>query len=78
MIRRIDKYTEISGENYMAVILILVTFSNMLINEIFMVVFGRQVLRLGFDPALILAVVLTIGYIMLAELEIKLKRERRE
>ncbi|HIH36871.1 MAG TPA: hypothetical protein HA232_03065 [Methanocellales archaeon] len=76
LIRRIDKHTKISGENYMAVIIILVTFPNMLINEIVMVVCGRQVLRLGFDPALILAVVLTIGYIMLAELDDKAQKRK--
>jgi hypothetical protein len=66
-IKRLDKHTEINGQNYMAVILILVTFPNVLINEILAVLFGTQVLRLGVNAALILAVVLTIVYIILTE-----------
>jgi hypothetical protein len=66
-IRRLDKRTEINGKNFMAVILILLTFPNVLINEILVVLFGKQVLRLGFNAALILAVVLTIVYIILTE-----------
>jgi len=66
-IRRLDKHIEINGENFMAVILILLTFPNVLINEIFVVLFGKQVLRLGFNAALILAVVLTTVYIILTE-----------
>ena len=45
MIRRLDKHTEINGKNFMAVIIILLTFPNVLINEIFGVLFGKQVLR---------------------------------
>jgi len=67
-IRRTDKYTEINGENYMAVILILLTFPNVLINEIFIILFGKQVHGLRFDPALILAIVLTTVYIILTEI----------
>ena len=67
IIRRIDKHTEINGENYMAVILILLTFPNVLINEIFVLLFGKQVLRLKFDPALILGIVLCAVYVILAE-----------
>lgn len=67
-IRRIDKHTEINGGNYMAVILVLLTFPNVLINEILVVLFGKQVLRLRFDPALILAIVLTTVYIILTEI----------
>lgn len=68
IIRRVDKHTEINGENYMAVILILLTFPNVLINEIFTVLFGKQVLRLGVNPALILAIVLITVYIILTEI----------
>ena len=78
-IRRIDKHTEINGENYMAVILILLTFPNVLINEIFLVFFGKQVLRLGFDPAWILAIVLFTLYITLTEMaDRKSKKKRAE
>jgi len=67
-INRIDKHTEINGENYMAVILVLLTFPNALINEIFLILFGKQVHGLSFDPSLILAIVLTTFYIILAEI----------
>ena len=78
-IRRVDKHTEISGENYMAVILILLTFPNVLINEILRVLFGKQVLRLGFDPALILAIALVTVYITLTEMaDRKFKKKRTE
>ena len=63
-----DKHTEINGENYLAVILVLLTFPNVLVNEIFIVLFGKQVLRLRLDPALILAIVLTTVYIILTEI----------
>ena len=75
-IRRIDKETEINGENYMAVILILLTFPNILINEIFVVLFGKQVLRLGFDPALILAVILMLIYVILTEIDDKAQKNK--
>jgi hypothetical protein len=61
-----DKHTEINGENYMAVILILLTFPNVLINEIFTVLFGKPVL--SFDQVLILAVVLITVYSILTEI----------
>jgi hypothetical protein len=61
----------------MAVILILLTFPNVLINEIFTILFGKQVLRLSFNPALILAIVLTTVYIVLAEItDHKAKRSK--
>lgn len=66
IIRRMDKHTEINGENYMAVILILLTFPNVLINEIFTVLFGKPVL--SFDQVLILAVVLITVYSILTEI----------
>jgi ABC-type Mn2+/Zn2+ transport system permease subunit len=66
-IRRIDKRTEINGGNYMAVLIILLTLPNVLMNEIFPVLFGRQLLRLNFDLALIVAIVLFIVYIVLTE-----------
>jgi len=78
-IRRVDKHTEINGENYMAVILFLLTFPNVLINEIFVVLFGKQVLRLGFDPAWILAIVLVTLYVTLTEMaDRKSKKKRAE
>jgi len=66
-IRRIDKHTGIKGENYMAVIIILLTSPNVLMNEIFPILFGRQLLRLRFDPALIVAITLFAVYIVLTE-----------
>ena len=78
-IRRIDKHTEINGENYMAVILILLTFPNVLLNEITIILFGRQLFVSRFDPALILAVVLALGYIVLTEMaDRKAKKKRTE
>ena len=75
-IRRIDKHTEINGGNYMAVILILLTFPNVLINEILLILFGRQVLRFSFDPALILAVILMLIYIILTEIDDKAQKKK--
>ncbi len=76
-IRRIDKHTEINGENYVAVILILLTFPNVLINEILVVLFGKQVLILRFDPALILAIVLVTVYIILTEMADRTSKKKR-
>lgn len=77
-IRRLDKRTEISGENFIAVIIILFTFPNVLINEIFTVLFGKQVLRISFNPALMLAVVLTLVYVALADVaDRKAKRSKK-
>ena len=79
IIRRVDKHTEINGENYVAVILILLTFPNVLINEIIPVLFGKQVSRSRFDPALILAIVLVTVYIILTEIaDRKSKKKRTE
>jgi hypothetical protein len=66
IIRRMDKHTEINGENYMAVILILLTFPNVLINEIFTVLFEKPIL--SFNQVLILAVVLITVYSILTEI----------
>ena len=78
-IRRIDKHTEINGENYMAVILILLTFPNVLLNEIFLILFGSQLHVSRFDPALILAIVLTLSYIVLTEMaDRKAKKKKTE
>ena len=77
-IRRIDKHTEINGENYVAVILVLLTFPNVLINEIIPVLFGKQVLRSRFDPALILAIVLVTVYIILTEIADRKSKKKRE
>jgi hypothetical protein len=79
ILKRVDKRTEINGENCTAVIFILMTFPNVLINEIFVVLFGKQVLRLGFNPALILAIVLTAVYLTLAEIaDRKFKKKQIE
>jgi len=67
-IKRLDKRTEINGENYMAVILFLLTVPNVLLNEITIILFGKQLHGLSFDPALILAIVLTTSYIVLTEM----------
>ena len=75
-VKRIDKKTQINGKNYIALIIILLTFPNVLINEIFTILFGKQVLRLGFDPALLLAVTLTIVYIILAEIDDKAQKKQ--
>jgi hypothetical protein len=78
-IRRIDKRTEINGENYMAVILILLTFPNVLLNEIFLILFGKQLHVSRFDPALMLAIVLTLSYIVWAEIaDRKAKKKQKE
>ena len=78
-IRRLDKQTEINGENYMAVILILITFPNVLLNEITIILFGQKLLVSRFDPALVLAVVLALGYIVLTEMaDRKAKKKRLE
>jgi hypothetical protein len=77
-IRRVDKRTEINGENYVAVILVLLTFPNVLINEIIPVLFGKQVLRSRFDPALILAIVLVTVYIILTEIADRKSKKKRE
>jgi len=78
-IRRMDKHTEINGENYMAVILILLTFPNVLLNEIFLILFGKQFHVSRFDPALILAIVLTLSYIVLTEIaDRKAKKKQTE
>jgi|GEM_PF-2398460 len=78
-IRRVDKQTEINGENYIAVILILLTFPNVLINEILRILLGIQALRSSVDPALLLAVILVTVYIALAEMaDRKSKKKRTE
>ena len=78
-IRRMDKHTEINGENYMAVILILLTFPNVLLNEIFLILFGKQLHVSRFDAALILAIVLTLSYIVLTEMaDRKAKKKQTE
>jgi len=78
-IRRMDKYTEINGENYMAVILILLTFPNVLLNELFLILFGKQLHVSRFDAALILAIVLTLSYIVLTEMaDRKAKKKQTE
>lgn len=79
ILRRVDKHTEINGENCMAVILILWTFPNVLINEIFTILFGKQALRLSFDQVLILAVVLITVYLILTEIaDRKFKKKQIE
>jgi ABC-type Mn2+/Zn2+ transport system permease subunit len=78
-IRRVDKTTEINGEKYMAVILILLTFPNVLLNEIFLILFGSQLHVSRFDPALVLAIVLTLSYILWTEMaDRKAKKKKTE
>lgn len=78
-IRCVDKHTEINGENYMAVILILLTFPNVLLNELSIILFGSQLHVSCFDPALVLAIVLTLSYIVLTEMaDRKAKKKRLE
>jgi len=77
-IRRIDKNTEINGENYVAVILILLTFPNVLLNEIFLILFGSQLHVSRFDPALVLAIVLALGYIVLTEMADRKAKKKTE
>jgi len=61
----------------MAVIIILLTFPNVLINEIFLVLFGRQVL--AFNTAWILTTVLFAVYVALAEMDDrKFKKKQTE
>jgi hypothetical protein len=79
IIRRMDKHTEVNGENCTAVILILLTFPNVLINEIFIILFGKQALRLSFDQVSILSAVLITVYLMLAEIaDRKFKKKQIE
>jgi hypothetical protein len=77
-IRHVDKDSEINGENYMAVVVILLTFPNVLLNEVFLVLFGTQLRVSRFDLALILAIALTLGYIVLAEIADRKAKKRRE
>ena len=79
ILRRVDKHTEINGENCMAVIVILLTFPNVLINEIFTILFGKQALKLSFDQVLISAAVLIAVYLTLAEIaDRKFKKKQIE
>jgi hypothetical protein len=79
MIRRVDKHTEVNGENCTAVILILWMFPNVLINEIFTILFGKQALKLSFNQVLISAAVLITVYLMLAEIaDRKFKKKQIE
>jgi len=76
-IRRLDEHTEINGENYFVVLLILLTFPNVLLNEVTILLFGRQLLVSRFDPALILAVFLVLGYIVLTEMADRKAKKKR-
>jgi hypothetical protein len=79
ILRCVDKHTEINGENCMAVIIILLTFPNVLINEIFTILFGKQALKLSFDQVLISAAVLITVYLILAEIaDRKFKKKQIE
>jgi len=57
----------------------LLTFPNVLLNEIFLILFGKQLHVSRFDPALILAIVLTLSYIVLTEMaDRKAKKKQKE
>ena len=77
VIRRMTKHTEINGENYMAVLLILLTFPNVLLNEMTIILFGKQLFVSRFDPAMILAIVLAVGYIVLTEMADRKAKKKR-
>ena len=76
-IRRLDAHTEINGENYIAVLLILLTFPNVLLNKITILLFGHPLLVSSFDPALILAIFLVLGYIVLTEMADREAKKKR-
>jgi hypothetical protein len=77
-IRRLDKQTEVDGKNFVAVIIILLTFPNVLVNEILVILFGKQVMRYG-PAAPIAAVVSIIVYVALAEMaDRKFKKKQTE
>jgi hypothetical protein len=71
LINKIDKKTNINGKNYIAVIVILITFPNVLINEILFALSGRNIPGLGFRGSLIAGLVLMAIYIILAEIDDK-------
>ncbi len=68
LIQYLDKRTQINGENYVLVIISLFTFPNFLFNELFLALFGTQLAISGINLALVVGVVLVLGYILLAEL----------
>jgi hypothetical protein len=79
ILRHVDKYTEINGENCMAVLIILLTFPNVLINEIFTILLGKWALRLSFEQGLVSAAVLITVYLTLAEIaDRKFKKKQIE
>lgn len=71
IIKKIDKKTGINGRNYTAVIIILLTFPNVLVNEIFYILSGRNLLGWGFRESLLAGLILAIIYISIAEIEDK-------
>jgi len=68
LIQYLDKRTQINGENHVLVIISLFTFPNFLFNELFLALFGTQLAISGINLALVVGVVLVLGYILLAEL----------
>jgi hypothetical protein len=68
LIQYLDKRTQINGENYMLAIISLFTLPNVLFNELFLVLFGTQLAISGINLALVVALVLVLGYILLAEM----------
>jgi hypothetical protein len=67
LIQYLDKRTQINGKNYVLVIIILFTLPNVLFNELFLALFGTQLAVSGFNLAFVIALVLVLGYILLAE-----------
>ena len=68
LIKYLDKRTQINGENYVLAIILLFTLPNVLFNELFLVLFGTQLTMSGINLALVVGVVLVLGYILLAEM----------
>ena len=78
LIKTLDKETTIDGKNYVAIVLMLLTFPNVLINEIFYIMFGRNIFNWGFRESLFAGLVLTIIYIILAEIDDKSKKKQKK
>ena len=77
LIKKIDKETTINGKNYTAIVLILLTFPNVLINEILRIIFGRNIFGWGFRESIFAGLILVIIYIVLAEIDDKSKKKQK-
>ena len=71
IIKRIDVHTGIDGRKYSAILIILITFPNVLVNEIVYSIFGRDIFGWGFRESILAGVVLMVAYIILAEIDDK-------